>query len=103
MGVALICGAIALVHGFGPVVLILGVWFVGSALSVLIASTATLHAGNSELEELVIPAEPMRRDLTAKELALWDADLAAEAFEADMAADAAAAAEAKAGEDRKTA
>lgn len=84
---ALVGGMGALALGVGPVTTALGVWIGGSALSVVIAAVFSGYAEAPEAARVFAEDGPMQRDLKAKELALWDADLAAEAFEADMAAE----------------
>ena len=94
--VAVVGGTIAVTHGYDPLSVVLSVWLSGSVLTVAIAASVTpLDDDASTLHEarVVMPAHsagPIHRGLTAKELARWDSDLAAEKFEADLAADAAA-------------
>ena len=97
--IAVTGGAIAVMNGFNPLWVVLAVWFSGSILSVALAATVTPVAGDEDVDLPVNAVQvgsgategPMPADLRARELALWDSDLAAEFFEADQARDAVAA------------
>ena len=88
-------GTIAVMNGYGPLSVVLGVWLSGSVLSVAIA--AIVSPFEEDEHRVPVPVGehfdqerqqgPLHRHLTAKELALWDKDLAAEKFEADLSAD----------------
>lgn len=90
--VAFLAGFIATLAGAGAFSVIMGIWLGGSMLSVVLAACFAkyaytpeeLHATPPRSRE---PVRPMRRDLTAKEIALWDDDMAADRYEADLAAD----------------
>ena len=90
--IALVAGFIATLAGASAVSVVVGVWLGGSLMSVLLAACFArfaytpeeLHASDPQTR---VSEGRMRKSLTAKELAMWDQDLAAEQFEADMAAD----------------
>lgn len=107
--VAVTLGTLSLTLGAPGWSVLLGVWFGGSALSVLLA--ATMPVFPDVAEPVFVPDEvrassdpegPMKAFLSARELAMWDQDLAAERFEAEMAAEDAEAVADKAGPERKT-
>ncbi len=92
--IACAVGTVAVMNGYGPLSVLLGVWLSGSVLSVAIAAivapfeeehrvlvSAGANAGHDRQQG------PLHRHLTARELALWDKDLAADKFEADLNAD----------------
>ena len=92
--IACAVGTVAVVNGYGPLSVVLGVWLSGSVLSVAIA--AIFAPFEEEHRALVSTGDnaghdrqqgPLHRHLTAKELALWDKDLAAETFDANLSAD----------------
>ena len=83
--IAIAVGAIAVMHGYGLLPVVLGVWVCGSMLSVGIAACIT-PLENREADAMSVQG-PMQSDLSARELALWDDDLAAERYEADLTAD----------------
>ncbi len=94
--VAIAGGTIAMMNGYDPLSVVLSVWLSGSVLTVAIAASVTPLDDGAGLREarVMMPAQsdgPMHRRLTAKELALWDSDLATEKSEADLAAEVAAA------------
>ncbi len=97
--VAIAGGTIAVMNGYDPLSVVLSVWLSGSVLTVVIAASVTPLDDEAGLHVAPVTASarsggPVHRGLTAKELALWDSDLAAETFEADLAADVAATVEA---------
>lgn len=90
--IAFLAGLIATLAGASAVSVVVGVWLGGSLLSVLLAACFAKFAHTPEELHASAPQVSnsegrMRQNLTAKELAMWDQDLAAEQFEADMAAD----------------
>lgn len=90
--IAFLAGLVATLSGASVVSVVVGVWLGGSLLSVLLAACFAKFAHTPEELHASAPQMPtsegrMRQNLTAKELAMWDQDLAAERFEADMAAD----------------
>ena len=103
---AFLAGFIATLAGASAFSVIMGIWVGGSLMSVALAACFARYAYTRE-ERYATPVvaresdRPVRRDLTAKELAIWDQDLAAERFEADLAADRAEQAD-NSSEDRKT-
>ena len=93
--IAISVGTIAVINGYGALSVVLGVWLCGSVLSVVIAASMTPledadHDAVPFLADVARASGPMRHDLTARELARWDADLMAERLEADLAEDRAA-------------
>ena len=103
---ALLAGFVATLAGVSAFSVIMGIWVGGSLLSVALAACFARYAYTQEERHATpVPAQeptrPVRRDLTAKELAMWDQDLAAECFEADYCYDEGQQAN-KSPEDRKT-
>lgn len=86
--VATVAGGIALHGGAGPMVVFFGMWLGGSMLTVGFAAAFARYAGAPEALPVEAPVHAasgaMHGGLTARELAMWDADLAAEQFELDL-------------------
>ena len=103
---AFLAGFVATLAGASAFSVIMGIWVGGSLLSVALAACFARYAYTQEERHATpVPAREsartVRRDLTARDLAMWDQDLAAERFEADLDADMAEQAN-TAPEDRRT-